>query len=181
VPQSTANPPVCTDTPVDGGVDDAGNPLDGGTTEVCVDGGTTTTQVAGGCASANFVKSDGSKLFPTAEFDAKYGCGNITGNSGTTVIASAIAGNPLVNGTRYAVAVAATDAYGNVGTLSPILCEVPEETTDFWEQYKNSGGDAGGCSTTGDGFPTATAFLLFLVVSTSASAYRRRRSRNLHG
>ena len=57
---------------------------------------------------------------------------------------SSVAGKPLVNGTHYAVAVAGTDAYGNVGKLSTVICEFPEQTSDFWNAYKNAGGESGG-------------------------------------
>lgn len=152
---------------------------DAGFTEVCTDGGSQT--VAGSdCASSNFVKTgaDGkpTPIIPDADFNAKYQCGEITGNTGTTVIADKVAGNPLTNGTRYAVAVAATDAYGNVGPLSSVICETPEETNDFWNAYRAAGGQAGGgfCATSGPGAPTGSLAALGLVVAAAVSMVRRK-------
>lgn len=148
---------------------------DAGFTEVCTDGGTQT--VAGSeCSSPNLVNADGSPVIPSAEFNAKFQCGSITGNSGTTVVATEVGGSPLVNGTRYAVAVAATDAYGNVGALSSVICETPEETNDFWGGYRAAGGQAGGgfCATSGPGAPTGSIAALGLVVAAAVSMLRRK-------
>jgi hypothetical protein len=174
-PTTIQNPPVCRQEERDAGVDDAGNPITE-TVEVCEDGGTTTTEEpASGCSSANFRNPDNTPIFPSAEFNQKYECGSITGNTGTTVVATQIAGKPLVNGTTYAVAVAATDKFGNVGQLSDVICETPEETTDFWQEYRNAGGDAGGgCSASGAALPVGSITMLLLAVVTAGSTLRRR-------
>jgi len=52
--------------------------------------------------------------------------------------------NKLENGRLYAVAVAGIDAVGNHGPLSNIVCATPEEVTDFFEDYRASGGKGGG-------------------------------------
>lgn len=175
---TTQNPPVCRDEIIDGGVDDSGDAAsDAATTvQICEDGGTTSTPTqTSGCASPNFTKSDGSKIFPTADFDRKYECGSIAGNTGTTVVASSVAGAPLTNGTQYAVAVAATDKFGNVGELSEVICQTPELTTDFWDEYRKAGGQAGGgCSTNGSSMPLGSISVLLLIVATATSSLRRR-------
>ena len=166
---------VCTDVPIDAG-DDGGDAgfTDGG----CVEASSTETPQpqTEECASPNFVGADGNPVLPTTEFNEKYECGSITGNTGTSVRAASIAGNPLVNGTRYAVAVAATDAFGNVGPLSPVICEVPAPTTDFWESYKNAGGAAGGgfCTTSGPGLPAGSLAVLGITGLVVGSLVRRR-------
>jgi hypothetical protein len=174
-PTTVQNQPVCHEEERDAGVDDAGNPITE-TVEVCEDGGTTTREdPASGCSSANFRNPDNTPIFPSAEFNKKYECGSITGNTGTTVVATQIAGKPLVNGTTYAVAVAATDKFGNVGQLSEVVCETPEETTDFWQEYRNAGGDAGGgCSTSGAALPVGSITVLLLAVVTAGLTLRRR-------
>ena len=173
----------CTDVPNEASVPDAGDDAeagaeDAGFTTVCTDGGTKT--VAGtDCSSSNFVAADGTKIIPDNNFNAKYECGEITGNSGTTVNASGVGGNPLTNGTSYAVAVAATDAYGNVGPLSDVICETPEETNDFWNGYRAAGGQAGGgfCATSGVGEPAGSFAVFGIIVAASISAMRRRKDR----
>ncbi len=175
---STPAEPICRDEPVDGGVDDAGLPIDGGTVEVCEDAGTSTPETPSGgeCSSANFLKDDGSPVLPTAAFDAKYKCGEVTGNTGSSAVAQSVGNAPLTNGTRYAVAVAATDRFGNVGPLSEVVCETPELTTDFWEDYRKAGGSAGGCATTGSdgGLPLGSVTSMVVGVAVAISALRRR-------
>jgi hypothetical protein len=169
----------CTEVPIEASVDpdaEAGT-VDAGFETVCTEGGTSTVG-GGACSTPNFVSTDGEPITPDADFGAKYGCGSSFGNTGTTVEAEAIAGKPLENGTTYAVAVAGTDAYGNVGVLSSVLCERPAETTDFWEAYRNAGGGAGGgfCATSGAGAPTGSIAAFGLVVASAMSMLRRKPS-----
>jgi hypothetical protein len=177
----TGAEPICRDEPVDAGFD-ADAAVDGGTIEVCEDAGTSTPETpetpAAECSSANFVKDDGSPILPTAEFDAKYKCGEVTGNTGSSAIAQGIRNAPLTNGTRYAVAVAATDRFGNVGPLSDVVCETPEVTTDFWEEYRKAGGGAGGCATNGSdgGLPVGSMASMVVGAAVAISALRRRMS-----
>lgn len=185
--QTTTTPaaPVCHDEPVTAGTDagDAGE--EGGTdageetetVEVCEDGGTSTTTTSS-CSSPNFVNADGSPIIPTAAFNAKYQCGENNSNTGTSITARAIGKTPLVNGTQYAVAVAATDAYGNVGKLSPVVCETPEVTTDFWDDYRKAGGRAGdGCATVGGSVPVSSTVVLGLGATLTLSSILRSRRR----
>ncbi len=67
----------------------------------------------------------------------------------------------LTNGILYTVAVAAVDRMGNVGPLSSLGCAVPKEVTDFFEAYREAGGEGGGgfCSAGGAAQPALS--LLF--------------------
>lgn len=112
-------------------------------------------------------------LVPGAVPPPAQQCGSFAGNAGTTVSAETLGGQPLQNGTTYAVAVAATDRYGNVGPLSSVVCGLPEQTTDFWDNYRDEGGQAG-CATS-DGAPTS-AFAAVLALGGLAMVRRRRRA-----
>ncbi|MCW5834192.1 MAG: hypothetical protein KIS78_17470 [Labilithrix sp.] len=167
--------PVCRDEPVDAGFDDADAAIDAGTVRVCEDAGSSTEAPSSDeCSSANFVDSDGASVLPTAEFDAKYKCGEVVGNTGTSAVATQLGNGPLLNGTSYAVAVASTDRFGNVGELSSVVCQTPELTTDFWEDYRKAGGGAGGCTTNGSELPLGSMTTMFVGVALAISTLRRR-------
>lgn len=171
---TTANAPVCHDEVQDAGIDDSGDAATT-TVQVCEDGGSTTSTSSEECASSNFVVN-GEPVLPTTDFNTKYECGSFTGNTGTSVTATSVNNGPLVNGTRYAVAVAATDKFGNVGKLSSVVCETPEVTTDFWDDYKKAGGAAGGgCASNGESGPLGSMSVLALAVTSIAVTWRRRR------
>lgn len=153
-------------------LDDAGN-----LTFSCADAGDagstddTNLGTGGTCESSNLV----GKFSPTAAFNECFSCGSITGNTGTSISAQTLRGAPLVNNTVYAIAVAATDAFDNVGPLSEIQCEYPELTNDFWEDYKNAGGHAGGgCNTTGEA-PLGTIAVLGTSMAVLITTLRRKR------
>jgi uncharacterized membrane protein YgcG len=98
-------------------------------------------------------------------------CGQTAGNVGT----SGKAGN-LVNGVQYVVGVAAVDIVGNVGTLSQNKCDIPVQVTDFFELYRNEGGQ-GGCSLSRrDG--SSRWLMAALGALVSARLLRRRRARS---
>lgn len=153
-------------------LDDAGN-----LTFSCADAGDagstddTNLGTGGTCESSNLV----GKFSPTAAFNECFSCGSITGNTGTSISAQTLRGAPLVNNTVYAIAVAATAAFDNVGPLSEIQCEYPELTNDFWEDYKNAGGHAGGgCNTTGEA-PLGTIAVLGTSMAVLITTLRRKR------
>jgi|HubBroStandDraft_1064217.scaffolds.fasta_scaffold16397_4 hypothetical protein len=50
----------------------------------------------------------------------------------------------LTNFTHYNVVVAAVDASGNVGPPSPEVCDYPAPVNDFFKNYTDAGGTAGG-------------------------------------
>jgi MYXO-CTERM domain-containing protein len=179
---------VCSDAEAgaDAGVSDAEAGADasisdaavGDCEDVTVEGGATTKS----CTNANLAVSDGGTIVPNADFNAQYQCGSLVGNTGSTILAESIAGQPLENFTEYAVAVAAIDQFANVGPLSSVFCETPEPTTDFWESYKSAGGGAGGgiCSVDGAGLPVGSITVMSAVGLAALGTLRRRR-RGAHG
>lgn len=99
-----------------------------------------------------------------------YLCGTIPENStqGTAAV--------LENGTYYAVGVAAVDKLGNVGELAPVDCGSPIEVKDFYEAYREQGGQAGGgCSVQRGGPPVRAAGPLAGALVGLAFVLRRRR------
>ncbi|MBX3229011.1 MAG: hypothetical protein KIT84_01635 [Labilithrix sp.] len=162
---TTTISPACT-------TEDAG---DGGTFELCDDAGAEEEDsgappAEATCSSSNF----GASVIPSAAFDGCFACGSITGNSGTTVAAESLRGAKLQNGTTYALAVAATDAFNNVGPLSSVICDFPEETNDFWQNYRSSGGQGGGgCRATSE-TPVGSVGVLAGAAVLGASLVRRR-------
>lgn len=105
--------------------------------------------------------------------DEDYFCGSVTSKSSTVGRAKG-----LVNGKSYAVAVAARDLRGNVGKLSDVSCGSPVSVTDFFELYREDGGQAGGgfCSIGARSAPGVG--LWFGATALGALArYRRRRRR----
>lgn len=138
---------------------------------------TTTPLTDGGsCTSTAFFDRDGKVIQPDNAFNAKYECGNLpVSSTGSVVIARNLRGAPLENKRTYAVALAATDSFLNVGTLSEIKCEYPEETEDFWSDYKNNGGRAGGgfCSVDGGSAPLGSFAVMGIVIVFGTGALRR--------
>lgn len=153
------------------------NAGDGGDAATCTSGATTSTTT---CSSPNFVQADGTPVVPDNAFDAKYLCGSFNGTGGQQITATGVGGKPLQNDTTYALALAGTDRFGNVGRLSSVKCEVPEVTTDFWDDYRNAGGKAGdGCSTTGSApFGSIATLSIGVAMALSAIFRGRRRSRS---
>jgi hypothetical protein len=173
--------PSCTEVPnTPDANDDSG--ADAGTTLVCDDAGTSSTSgdtaaPAGSCPSTNLKAG----VIPDAEFSKQFECGSFAGNTGSGTEARTLRGQPLLNQTAenpnvmYAVSVAATDLFGNVGPLSDPKCEYPEPTTNFWDAYRKAGGDAGGgCATSGA--PVGSLTALTALGLTVLSTLRRRRA-----
>jgi hypothetical protein len=129
------------------------------------------------CTSPAFTPPDGGALVPDDKFNAQYLCGSLTGNTGSALIADNVGGQPLENFKNYAVAIAAIDAFGNVGPLSSVFCAKPEPTTDFWESYKKAGGGAGGgvCSVDGAGLPVGSFTVMSIFGLAAVGTLRRRR------
>lgn len=159
---------------VDAAVTDAGDGGDGGAALLAeLDAGCElVTEPAPACAAADFddVGEGG--------FDSSYDrflCGFSQG-IGNSVIATELEGQPLQNGSTYAVAVVATDSFGNTGSPSGLKCEMPEETNDFWERYKQAGGEAGGgfCTTAAPGAGAGVAATLGPLLLAVVLVIRRR-------
>jgi len=127
------------------------------------------------CASQAFAPVNGVKLVADDALFAKYGCGATDGITGNSKRITDIAGVPLENGKIYALAVAGIDSFGNLGELSPQVCQFPEPTSDFWRDYRGSGGQAGGgfCSATGPGFPAGSFGVLAIGAVVTVSSLRR--------
>jgi hypothetical protein len=127
------------------------------------------------CETQSFAPVGGKPRIPDSALSAKYGCGNITGTTGNTIEIKDFAGGPLVNRRTYAVAVAATDSFANVGELSTPICQFPEETSDFWRDYRESGGESGGgfCSVEGPGVPVGSFSLMAVGIVVGCSFLRR--------
>ena len=132
----------------------------------------TTSAGSGGGSSGDCVAADGSIVAGELPSANALLCGQ---GSGPT---SVVANKNMMNGVEYAVAVAATDTLGNPGVLSELACGTPQSVTDFFEQYRAAGGQAGGgfcnCELAGgphDGrLPLAGLLLLALT-----AAWRRER------
>lgn len=95
--------------------------------------------------------------------DAGLVCGEVTGATSADAPTK-----DLVNGARYAIGVLAIDDAGNLGGLSSVTCATPQAVTDFYEAYREAGGEAGGgfCSfTPSQGGPRAAGwgFALALI------------------
>jgi len=166
---------VCNDaaaaTPEDAGDGEATDaaPVDAGCT-------TTTETVSGGaaCSSVALTPAAADSGLPTLP-DEKYLCAEIGGNTGARVVVENINGLPLVNDKTYAVAVAAVDSFGNVGSLADPTCATPGATTDFWQLYRDSGGQAGGCSS--ESAPIGGLFSAIPVLGALLAVVRRRVAR----
>ncbi|MCL2726573.1 MAG: hypothetical protein FWD69_19305 [Polyangiaceae bacterium] len=127
---------------------------------------------ADACFSSNFVNASGTSIIPSANFDSKFECGSIAGNTSNSVVASSVDGQPLVNGETYAVALAATDDFQNAGPLSAVQCETPDAGGGEGE-----GAGAGGCSVNDAGVPTGSTSILGIMSMLAFCTIRRIGSR----
>jgi hypothetical protein len=82
----------------------------------------------------------------------------------------------LTNGKQYAVAIAAVDRVGNPGVLSEVTCGTPTQVDTFFDQYKNAGGGAGGCSSA-SATPSMVVSGIGLLAIASLAVRRRRSSK----
>jgi MYXO-CTERM domain-containing protein len=154
--------------------------LEGGAVEAGAEGGLEGGAAGDGGVSATDAGTDGSTINPRCPSTALVAgevpneanfCGAIGGETATEGAATGLA-----NGTNYAVAVAAVDSVGNVGLLSTTVCGTPQILTDFFERYREAGGQGGGgfCSIGAEPADGLAAGLAALVV---AGFVRRRRRR----
>jgi hypothetical protein len=127
------------------------------------------------CETQSFAPVNGVKLAPDSTLTSKYGCGNVSGPTSSTVRVTSVNGQPLVNGQVVAVTVAATDSFGNIGELSAPICQFPEATSDFWRDYRSSGGQSGGgfCSVENPGVPLGSFSLMAVGIVVGLSTLRR--------
>jgi len=150
--------------------DDASDSADTDATTTSTETGatsTTCTSAADACYAPEFD-------LETGEIPAATVPSGTTGQSSSSFII-----NGLENGKTYSVAIAATDAFGNVGALSAVACGAPLALDDFWETYKKAGGAAEGCSTTL--FPSGGSLATFIVASVAFVSTLVRRNRRKNG
>lgn len=93
--------------------------------------------------------------------------------------ATTIQTEELANDTAYAVGVAGQDLLGNAGVVSEIQCGTPMELTDFYESYRESGGQGGGgfCNLSAAPAPGSRQPLAWLGALCAGLIWRRARSR----
>lgn len=161
-----------TDTGGTAGTDAAG----GAGTETAGTGGTAGTETSGTAGTAGTATVDtnchSAILIPGEPPPADaIECGEIGAQGATGGETSPV----LTNDMEYVVAIATEDNVNNVGVLSQLACNIPKDTTGFYEAYREAGGEAGG------GFCTfapahrgATLWGLTLLVGACA-LWRRRR------
>lgn len=172
-PVEAATPVDASDGSVDdGSVDDASvdaSVSDAATASVDAGTGTTVVVTDGSCSS-------GVEVCPAPLIDPSTGCGgvNTKTNSGFT-------DRVLTNDIDYAIAVAAVDAFGNVGpAVASTVCATPEAVNDFWQIYNSDGGEGGGyCALEAVGMPVGSnAGAIGLAIVGFFAARRRNRRKS---
>jgi hypothetical protein len=86
----------------------------------------------------------------------------------------------LKNWVTYNVVVSAVDAFGNIGPPSVEACDYPQPVNDFWTDYRNDGGQAGGgfCALEAVGASPGTSLAgVGALIGAVGVVRRRRRSR----
>jgi hypothetical protein len=151
-------------------------PADGGgrTTSTTTSADTDGSAEAGTTTITSTTGSIGPLSFQSQELDpTKYQFITAAAGANTATIPG------LTDNVGYAVAVAAVDAYGNVGALTSASglawCQYPLATTDFWSSYKNEGGENEGCAIADPGALPGGAGLASLIAGAACVLLRRRR------
>jgi hypothetical protein len=150
----------CGDTVLAGGI-----VQDSGTTVVSSDDSGTVETGSGGIStipSQYLVGASGAGLTIS---DKSVGTYTITG---------------LKNEVTYSAVVSAVDGYGNIGPPSVEQCDYPAPVNDFWTDYRNAGGRAGGgfCALEAVGAPAGTSLAGVALVMGVGAVVRRRRRRS---
>jgi hypothetical protein len=128
--------------------------------------------------------TDGAPIAGTAvgisDIAPSFLCGQVGGNTTSSYVVTNFSdgGPPIMDGTEYAVGVAAFDGTGNTGILGPLSCVIPAKVKDFWTEYTSAGGLAGGgfCALQGPGMPVSGS-LMGIGMGVTALAFARRRRR----
>jgi len=107
---------------------------------------------------------------------------NLNPNIGSTVTggtSSTFLVKGLLDGVNYNVVIAAVDNFGNVGPPSGIACGIPAPVNDFWKDYRNAGGQAGGgfCALEAVGTPAGSTVAFGAFGALVVAGFRRRRDR----
>ncbi|HEX2872767.1 MAG TPA: hypothetical protein VHP33_16005 [Polyangiaceae bacterium] len=116
-----------------GGADSGASAVDAGGTATATAGTAGTTSVDTNCHSAILIPGEPP---PAGAIE----CGEIGAQGATGGETSPV----LTNDMEYVVAVATEDNVNNVGVLSQLACNIPKDTTGFYEAYREAGGEAGG-------------------------------------
>jgi hypothetical protein len=112
---------------------------------------------------------------------SQYLCGTIAGNTANQLNVQNFldGGSGIVDGTEYAVTVAAYDGTGNVGIIGNLSCVTPSPIVDFFSAYTKAGGIAGGgfCALEGVGMPVSSSLFGIGMGAALVGFTRRRRRR----
>jgi hypothetical protein len=108
-----------------------------------------------------------------SEIPASFQCSPFLSGSATS---SAMI--TLTNFDHYVFGVAAVDQLGNIGPVGNLVCGTPGPIADFWYDYVNDGGQAGGgyCALEGVGMP-AGGSCMAIGVGLGAIGFARRRGK----
>ncbi len=166
---SNGNGGVCNDPVLMGGT-----VVDGGT------GGTTLDffDDAGNLLDASLESTTGGGIFvPPAGHVVNPNAATGSTVSGATSSTYTISG--LKNNVTYTVAVSAVDNSGNVGPPSEEQCNYPAPVNDFFKDYRNAGGTAGGgfCALEAVGAPASSTMAFAGLGALVVAQLRRRRAR----
>jgi hypothetical protein len=141
-----------------------------------VDAGTTPVTSDASDLEAGFVFDAGAPVPVTpagiSEIPASFLCSPFLAGSASGM--APLTG--LKNFDHYVFGVAAVDQLGNVGPVGNLVCGTPGPVADFWYDYVNDGGLAGGgyCALDGVGMP-AGGSCMAIGVGLGAIGLRRRR------
>ncbi len=139
-----------------------------------IDGGTVTETDEAGNVIGTESGSGGISTVPSA---------NLVGiNAGFTVASptsSEYTITGLTNQVHYHVTVSAVDAFGNIGPPAVEVCDFPAPVNDFWANYRNDGGLAGGgfCDLGAVGLPVGPTVAFGALGTGLLGVMRRRRRR----
>jgi hypothetical protein len=127
------------------------------------DSGTTTESGTGGIANIPSAYLVGGSGTGTTVTDKSTGTYTISG---------------LIDNVTYNFVVSAVDAFGNVGPPSGEKCDYPAPVVDFWQQYRQDGGGAGGfCALDNVGAPVGPSIVGIGMGAAALALARRRRRR----
>lgn len=151
-----------------GAADTAGDT--GSDTGTATDTGSSSAGTSATCGDPSGLLVEGA--YPTKALDS-YVCG--TANQALS--SSKVQMTGLDNDYYYAVAVSGRDVHGNTGPLSVIGCEAPGATLDFWERYREAGGQGGGGYCAYGHGPAGAASVVAVLAALSFAGRRAQRKR----
>ena len=138
--------------------------------------GGATSSGTGGSGGAGDAACSSAVLTPGELPPSAYECGSVTGTGDITVTG-------LVQGVEYVIAVAAYDQVHNQGVLSELGCGTAEPVSDFFDRYRQAGGQAGGgfcqCELVGISLDRPLAVVAALLLGLAFGLRRSRRTGGL--